>query len=161
MWFLHVCGLRAYKAFNELGKVIRTQFLLDYVSDVELREQITAETNKVESFNNLSDWIAFGSRFMAATNDTVQMEKAIKYNTLIANLVMLQNVIDISRVIKQLKKENWTITPEDTAILSPYLTGHLKRFGDFVLNLLLTDGNIEQIRQDRLFENAYPVNFCL
>lgn len=154
-------GSVLYKAFNELGKVIRTQFLLDYVSDVELREQITAETNKVESFNNLSDWIAFGSRFMAATNDTVQMEKAIKYNTLIANLVMLQNVIDISRIIKQLKKENWMISPEDTAILSPYLTGHLKRFGDFVLNLLLTDGNIEQIRQDTLFENAYPANLTV
>jgi len=65
-------------------------FLLEYISDPSMREEINAETNKVESYNNLSDWISFSSRFIAATNDTVQMEKAIKYNSLIANMVMLQ-----------------------------------------------------------------------
>ena len=59
-------GSALYKAFNELGKVIRTQFLLEYISDPNMREGINADTNKVESFNNLSDWISFGSRFFGS-----------------------------------------------------------------------------------------------
>ena len=140
-----------YKAFNELGKVIRTQFLLEYISDPDMREGINADTNKVESFNNLSDWISFGSRFLVATNDTVQMEKAIKYNTLIANMLMVQNVIDISRIVQELRREGWSIDKEDLGSLSPYLTAHFKRFGDFVLNLDQNAGNVEKTRLDSLF----------
>mgnify|MGYP003978146983 FL=1 len=144
-------GSALYKAFNELGKVIRTQFLLEYISDPDMREGINADTNKVESFNNLSDWISFGSRFLVATNDTVQMEKAIKYNTLIANMLMVQNVIDISRIVQELRLEGWSISKEDLAGLSPYLTEHLKRFGDFVLNLDQNTGNIDKTRLESLF----------
>jgi TnpA family transposase len=92
-----------YRAFQELGNVIRTLFLLDYLSDPDLREQITAETNKVESYNGLSDWTRFASDLIVASNDTTEMEKAIKYNTLLNNMVILQNVIDMSRIIQQMR----------------------------------------------------------
>ena len=52
---------KLYKAFKELGKVIRTNFLLDYISDIDLRQMITATTNKIESYHKLEDWIRFGS----------------------------------------------------------------------------------------------------
>jgi TnpA family transposase len=42
---------RLYQAFQELGRVIRTVFLLQYISDMKLRQQITAATNIVESYN--------------------------------------------------------------------------------------------------------------
>ena len=48
---------RLYKAFQELGKVIRTIFLLDYVSNKELKQTITATTNKIESYHTLEDWL--------------------------------------------------------------------------------------------------------
>ena len=81
-------------------------------------------------------------------------EKAIKYNSLIANMIMLQNVIDISRVVQQLQVEGWSTHKEDLTELSPYLTAHLKRFGDFVLNLNENDGNIEDIREKPLFNQS-------
>jgi TnpA family transposase len=37
---------RLYQAFRELGRVIRTEFLLKYISDSELRVLIQAATNK-------------------------------------------------------------------------------------------------------------------
>ena len=40
---------RQYQAFRELGSVVRTVFLLEFLSDAKLREQITATTNKVEA----------------------------------------------------------------------------------------------------------------
>ena len=40
-----------YFAFQELGKVLRTIVRLKYISDVDLRRFINAETDKSEQFN--------------------------------------------------------------------------------------------------------------
>lgn len=142
---------RLYQAFQELGKVIRTQFLLEYISHPKLREIITATTNKVEQFNNFSDWIRFGSKVIVASNDPDEMEKAIKYNAFIANCAVLQTTIDYTYGIHQLQQEGYEITKEDAARLSPYMTEHMKRFGDFVIDLERLPENIELIRNARLF----------
>jgi TnpA family transposase len=44
---------RLYQAFRELGCVIRTIFLLRYISDIPMREQITKTTNIAERYNQL------------------------------------------------------------------------------------------------------------
>ncbi|MEL7225873.1 MAG: transposase, partial [Cyanobacteria bacterium J06576_12] len=48
---------RLYKAFQALGNVVRTLFLLRYVSEPELRQETTACTNKVEQYHQFSDWV--------------------------------------------------------------------------------------------------------
>lgn len=126
---------RLFKAFQELGKVVRTIFLLEYIESVELRETITEATNKVETYHKLSKWVEFATDFMVRSNDPYEMEKAIKYNSLITNSLSLQNVIDISSIVQELRREKWSITKADLAFLSPYLTEHFKRFGDYTINL--------------------------
>jgi len=126
---------RLYRAFQELGYVIRTQFLLEYISNVELRETITATTNKVEQYNQLCDWASFGSIELVASNDENEMEKAVKYNDIITNSVILQNIIDMSDIIHQLTQEGAEIREDDIAFLSPYLTEHIKRFGDYLIDM--------------------------
>jgi TnpA family transposase len=138
---------KLYLALQELGRVIRTIFLLEYVGDVEVREMITEMTNKVEAYHTLRQWTQFGSKVLVASNDAIEMEKAIKYNDLITNSIMLQNVIDMSQIIEQLIAEGYEIGPEDIARLSPYWTEHLKRFGLFVVNL---DNQPEAIEPERL-----------
>jgi len=44
----------------KLGMVIRTIFLLKYIIDMDVRQKITNETNKVESYNGFIDKIRFG-----------------------------------------------------------------------------------------------------
>ena len=53
---------RLYQAFQALGQVIRTLFLLRYISDAGLRRQITACTNIVEDYNRFVDWLFFGKQ---------------------------------------------------------------------------------------------------
>ena len=84
---------RLYQAFQELGYVIRTLFLLEYISDVELRDTITAQTNTVEAYNTLSDWCAFGSDILVASNDDIDMEKAVKYNDILSNAFILKKTL--------------------------------------------------------------------
>lgn len=137
---------KLFKAFRELGNVIRTIFLLEYISDAQLRDSITETTNKVESFNAISDWCIFGSRYIVASNDPKEMEKAIKYNSIIVNCIVIQNLIDISQIIYQLQQEGWEISKDDVKRLSPYLTEHIKRFGDYIVQMLPVQPIPDEIR---------------
>jgi hypothetical protein len=60
----------------------------------------------------------------------------IKYNDLVANAVIFHNVIDQSRILAELIAEGFPVEREDVMTLSPYLTLHIKRFGDYILDLL-------------------------
>ncbi|GHB28694.1 transposase [Streptomyces clavifer] len=112
-----------------LGRVIRTVQLLRYLSDAPLRGRVTAATNKVEAFNGFSDWVRFGQRGTVAHNDPVEQEKDVKFTSLLANLVIFHNTLDIADVVRQLQAEGWEIDPLDLAEISPYLTEHINRFG--------------------------------
>ena len=126
---------RLYQAFRELGRVVRTMFLLRYISQLEVREQITEATNKVEAYNGFSKWSFFGGEGVIAENDPEAQEKIIKYNDLVANALIFQNVADQTRILSELRKEGYPVLREDVATLSPYLTSHIKRFGDYVIDL--------------------------
>ncbi|MHA5047880.1 Tn3 family transposase [Streptomyces sp. SD15] len=120
-----------YAAFREVGRVMRTVQLLRYLSDAPLRRRVTAATNKVESFNRFSQWIGFGNRGVIADNDPVEQEKAMKLNALLTNAVIFHNALDIAEIVRQLLEEGWKIDPEDLAHISPYLTEHINRFGEY------------------------------
>jgi TnpA family transposase len=126
---------RLYQVFQELGRVVRTVFLLEYLSNARLREQITATTNKVEAYNGFAKWLNFGGQGVIDTLDPVEQEKHLKYNHLVANAAAIQNVIDLTRAVRELQADGYMVRREDLAQLSPYQTRRLKRFGDYTLSL--------------------------
>lgn len=52
---------KLYFAFRELGRVVRTCFLLEYVNSEELRRIIQSATNRCESFNKFAQWVYFAT----------------------------------------------------------------------------------------------------
>jgi len=112
--------------------VVRTVFLLNYIASIELRRMIFEATQKSESWNQFIQWVAFGGHEIRENNRTEQ-RKIIRYNHLVANLVIFHNVVEMTRVIKQLVAEGVEITPEILERFSPYKTDHLNRFGHYEL----------------------------
>jgi Tn3 transposase DDE domain len=142
---------RLYQAFRELGRVVRTVFLLEYLNDAPLREHITATTNKVEAYNGFAKWLNFGGDGLIDTLDPVEQEKHLKYNHLVANAAAIQNVIDLTRAVRTLQADGYIIQRDDLAQLSPYQTRRLKRFGDYTLSL----------NQPEPFDTELPMPFPL
>lgn len=64
-------------------------------------------------------------------DDPIEQEKAMKFNALLTNAVIFHNALDIAEIVRQLLEEGWEIDPEDLAHISPYLTEHIKRFGEY------------------------------
>ncbi|MFJ4741077.1 Tn3 family transposase [Streptomyces sp. NPDC088775] len=120
-----------YTAFREVGRVIRTVQLLRYLSDAPLRRRVTAATNKVEAFNGFSQWIGFGNGGVITDNDPVEQEKTAKFNALLTNAVIFHNALDIAEIVRRLQEEGHAVDPEDLAHISPYLTEHIRRFGEY------------------------------
>ena len=58
---------------------------------------------------------------MLRTGDPVEQEKRIKYRDLVANAIMLHNVVDMTNALVALQQEGVCVTPEATSRLSPYL----------------------------------------
>ena len=155
---------RLYQAFHALGTVERTIFLLKFISDVKLREIIHRSTNKTEQYNNFEDWIMFAYRNALLDRVYEEVEKRVKYTGVIANCVMLDNVIEMNAALNALAKEGFIPTIDELAALSPYQTRHLKRFGNYELDLSAivappTDDltfEIEQASHSQAVEAAPP-----
>ena len=125
---------KLYFAFRELGRVIRTMFLLRYVADSELRKIIHAATNKSEEYNGLAKWAFFGGGGIIAENIRHEQRKLVKYNHLVVNLIILHNVHNMTIVLRKLREEGVAVTPEVLTALSPYRTAHINRFGEYTLD---------------------------
>lgn len=121
---------KLYFAFRELGRAVRTSFLLDNIHDVELRKLIFAATNKSEEFNQFVDWVAFANKVIPE-NLKHEQSKIIKYNHLLANMIMLYNVDQMTKVFNQLAQEGFPIGPKILKAFAPYRNGHINRFGSY------------------------------
>lgn len=133
---------RLYQAFRELGRAIRTGYLMNYIGDEELRSTIQAATNKSEGFNCFTKWVLFGGEGIIAENNRDEQRKVIKYNHLVSNCIIFYNVFHITQILQELIMEGHKI--EDTiAALSPYITQHINRFGRYNLDLNRKPPNID------------------
>ena len=110
----------------------RLQQVKQYIGDEDLRRIIQAAQNKCEGFNQFAQWVYFGADTITENVRDDQL-KIIKYNHLIANLVIFHNCHTITQALKELEAEGMKLTPELIACFSPFRTGHLNRFGLFDL----------------------------
>ena len=104
--------------------------MLSYLSDIELQRTVTAVTNKCESFNKFAKWAYFAE-------DTIQENvrdeqvKIIKYNHLVANLMIFHNVHSMTQCLHEMVDEGIEIDSATLAKFNPYRTGQLNRFGRY------------------------------
>src|SRR3546814_16158723 len=94
-----------------------------------------ARTKKGGAFNGFCKWAFFGGEGIIAENVQNEQRKILRYNQLVANLVILHNVGQMTRVLAELRQDGANISPEGLAGLSPYRTSHINRFGDYTLDL--------------------------
>lgn len=125
---------KLYFAFQELGKVVRSAYLLKYIRDPDLRRKVNHATTVSEAFNDFIQFVTFGNKGIIAENTRDQQRKIIRYGHLVANIFIFMNVFDQSVIMSDLVREGHVITQKVAETTNPYRTGHLNRFGAYFLN---------------------------
>ena len=123
-----------YKALIELGKVKKTIFLCEYLSDIKLRYEIGEGLNIVERWNGVNDFIRYGRQGVFASNNREDQEISTLSLGLLQNCLMLINTLLIEQVIKE---ENYLdkLSVEDLRASSPLFYEHINPYGVFEINL--------------------------
>ena len=90
-----------YQALKEFGKILKSDFLLRFMDDVELRQAIEKQLNKGENANQFSKAISFGNHHDFLYGEKVEQELAEGCRRLIKNAIICWNYLYLSQKIGQ------------------------------------------------------------
>lgn len=123
-----------YAALCELGKVLRTIFVCQYLHRLELRREIHEGLNVVETWNGTTNFIFFGKTGEISSNNPEAQEISMLALQLLQNCLVYINTLMIQRVLAD---DQWRVrmTTEDWRALSPLMHHHINPYGEFKLNL--------------------------
>jgi TnpA family transposase len=123
-----------YLALSQLGKVIKTIFICNYLMDEALRHEIQGGLNVVECWNGVSKFIFYGRTGEITSNH----DKAQELSVLSLHLLQLAMVYVNTLMIQQVLIEQNMIgrlTSEDKRALTPLIYEHINPYGLFPLDL--------------------------
>src|SRR4051794_17984933 len=78
---------------------------------------IQAATNKSELFNKYAQWVAFGESGLVSEGVRDEQRKLIKYNHLVANLLIFHTIVDMTRGLERMAAEGLPV--DEAALASP------------------------------------------
>ena len=96
---------KLHSALKEYGKIIKTDFLLNYIDDVTLRQRIEKQLNKVESSNKFSKAVFFGNNQEYTVSTVEEQNIANNSKRLIQNAIILWNYLYITKKLQQVKNQ--------------------------------------------------------
>lgn len=123
-----------YKALQELGKVIKTIFLCEYLMSEELRIEINEGLNVVENWNSANSFIFYGKSGEIQSNNLEDQELSVLSLHLLQNCLVYINTLMIQEI---LSKDKWRgkFFPEDYRALNPLIYFHVNPYGNFDLRM--------------------------
>jgi hypothetical protein len=125
---------------RELGRVVRTWFLQQYLANLELRHEIQTATTKSERFNKFVRWVSFGGDRVIAENVRDEQRKFIQYNHLVANLLIFHNLVSMTRATRNREADGCPVSDELAAAFSPYSNEHINQVRKLQAELLANAG---------------------
>lgn len=113
---------RLSQAFTHLGRIIKTQYIIRYLSDSDLRRTVRVQLNKGEYRHKLPRWIFFANQGIFTTSDFEEIMNKASCLSLVSNSILYWNSVKIEKIINQLKAQGEEIEDEVLARISllPY-----------------------------------------
>jgi TnpA family transposase len=120
------------KALREIGRIERTLFTLNWISDPLLRRHSHATLNKGEARNALARAVFF-NRLGELRDRTFENQRyrASGLNLVVAAII-LWNTVYLSRAVDRLRAEGHELPTERLAHVAPLGWEHISLTGDYV-----------------------------
>jgi TnpA family transposase len=126
---------RLAKALEELGRIVKTLYMLAYIDDEAYRRRILNQLNRGEGRHQLARVIFHGKRGELRQRYREGQEDQLGALGLVVNAVILWNTIYMDAALGQLRAEGLEVRDEDVARLSPLAHEHINMLGRYAFTL--------------------------
>jgi TnpA family transposase len=123
-----------YRANRDLGRVFKTEFLLSYLSEPQLRARIRRGLLKVEQLHALAREVFYGRRGRINARELHEQMNSCSNLTLILACVIYWQAKEIARVIRCCNPEDDAIDVSLLEHISPIEWNNVILYGQYVLD---------------------------
>jgi len=109
---------RLSKAFTSLGRLIKTEYILRYITDKGLRRKVQRQLNKGEYRHKLPRWIFFADQGEFTTGDYEEIMNKSSALSLVSNAILYWNTSRISKIVDELRSQGEDIDNETLSHIS-------------------------------------------
>jgi TnpA family transposase len=119
------------RSLQEYGRLVKTNFILRYLSSEEYRRQISQQLNKGEALHALRRYLFVANEGQIRKRHPEDQLNQASCLNLVTNAVIVWNTVYMWEAIEQLKSEGHRIEETDVKHLSPARYEHLNVFGKY------------------------------
>ena len=118
------------EALKEFGRIIKSIFALKYIDDVTWRQMIEKQLNKGELANKFASAVSFADQEIAEAYQNDQEISAL-CKTIIQNIIILWNYIELTKIIMRSDKAGRGILLDDITSASILTWRHVNLHGTY------------------------------
>lgn len=113
---------RLAKAFTNLGRIIKTEYILRYITDPELRRTVQLQLNKGEYRHRLPRWVFFANQGEFCVGDYEEIMNKASCLSLVSNAILYWNTIRINEIVESLRSQGEQVDDDALSHISllPY-----------------------------------------
>lgn len=123
------------RALSELGRIVKTIHVLDYVDDPDRRRRILIQLNRQEYRHSLARRICHGNRGELAAPYREGQEETLGALGLLLNVIAFWNATYMQAVVDRMTDEGRTVDPAQLARVSPLTYRHINFLGRYAFTL--------------------------
>jgi TnpA family transposase len=129
---------RLAKALTAIGRLEKSIFLLRWLRDADLRQEVGQQLNRGEHRHSLGRWLFFANQGEFRAGDYEEIMNKASCLSLLSNAILLWNTVQITRIVKQMEDSGQVVRREDLGHVSPLLRSHIIPNGMYDLSPLHT-----------------------
>lgn len=119
------------KAIRAFGRIIKSIYILRYITDQELRHTVHLHLNHGESRHQLAKKLFFLNRGAFKTSDYEEIMNKASCLSLVSNAVLVWNTHHMQKIVDDLRAEGYDIKGEHLQKISPLMFKHIQIYGTY------------------------------
>jgi len=143
------------RAIAELGRIVKTLYLLAYLDDEPYRRRILTQLNRIEARHALARQVFHGKRGQLRQRYREGQEDQLRALGLVLNAIVLWNTRYLDAALAQLRLDGYPVKDADVERLSPLTHDHINLLGryHFTKPDNRGDGRLRPLRDPRTAED--------
>ena len=123
---------RLSKALTMLGRLVKTTYILRYLSDPPMRDRVHMQLNRGETRHELARRLFFANQGAFRSGDYEEIMNKVSALSVLSNAVLVWNTVRIADIVKRLEvSSGQAVTRDELARISPLLHAHVIPSGTY------------------------------